>query len=423
MAKAGSGDMTAAVLSIGTELTRGELVNSNVAWLSEELTGLGFEVREHLTVDDDEARIVEAVRTLAARHRVVVSTGGLGPTTDDLTTESVARALGVATKRDPASVEQLHKRAAYLGRKLTPNNLKQADFPEGAVVLQNDEGTAPGFGVELDGCQLFFMPGVPREMKHIFEARIVPRIAALAERTSHQVHFRTFGLGESAIAQLLEGVEAQFPGVILGYRASFPEVELKVLAQGTTISAAQQLAERAAEEVKRRVGHVIYGDREDTYPGAIGRTLRNLGRTLSVAESCTGGMLGSMLTSVPGSSEYLLFDAVVYSNFAKTSVLGVNEGTLRAYGAVSQETACEMVRGILRVSGADLGVSVTGIAGPGGGSDDKPVGTVWIGIGSKDGQVFARRFLFRGDRERVRVLSAYTALRLISELAQGREPA
>jgi nicotinamide-nucleotide amidase len=402
--------MTVAVLSIGTELTRGELVNSNAAWLAEQLTALGFEVREHLTIDDDMARITDAVTLLSQRHEVVVSTGGLGPTTDDLTTEAVAKALGVRVVRDPETVEKLQKLAAWYGRVLPPNNMKQADFPEGAAILLNEEGTAPGFGAKLGGCLLFFMPGVPREMRHIFEARIVPRIAALAERKSHQLHFRTFGTTESA-----------FPGVTLGYRASFPEVELKVLAQADSNALAVQLAERAAEEVKQRVGQFIYGDREDTYVGAIGRTLRNRGLTLALAESCTGGMLGSMLTSVPGSSEYLLFDAVVYSNASKTNVLGVNDDTLRAFGAVSDETAVAMVRGVLRVSGADLGVAVTGIAGPGGGTDDKPVGTVWIGVGNRDGNVYARRFHFRGDRERVRVMSAYTALRMIQELADSRE--
>ncbi|HEY6880212.1 MAG TPA: nicotinamide-nucleotide amidohydrolase family protein, partial [Polyangiales bacterium] len=239
------------------------------------------------------------------------------------------------------------------------------------------------------------------------------------ERNSHQIHFRTFGTTESALGQALEGVEDRFPGVTLGYRASFPEIELKVFARARTTSEAQQLAERAAEEVKQRVGHVIYGDREDTYPGAVGRLLRDRRLTLSLAESCTGGMLGSMLTSVPGSSEYLLFDAVVYSNAAKTNVLGVPEDTLRAFGAVSEEAAVAMVRGVLRVSEADLGVSVTGIAGPGGGTDEKPVGTVWIGVGDRTGNVYARKFSFRGDRQRIRVLSAYTALRLVREHVHG----
>ena len=218
----------------------------------------------------------------------------------------------------------------------------------------------------------------------------------------------------------MAGLEQQFPGVTIGYRAGFPEIELKVLARADDARSAEQLAERAADEVRRRASDVIYGGRDDTFAGAVGRTLREQGVTLSVAESCTGGLVGSMLTSVPGSSEYLLLDAVVYSNAAKTSVLGVGEETLRAYGAVSEETAIALVNGVLRVSPADIGVSITGIAGPGGGSDEKPVGTVWIGIGTRGGSVFARHFNFFGERERVRTLSAYTALKLVQKLALGQ---
>jgi nicotinamide-nucleotide amidase len=414
--------MIAAVLSIGTELTRGELINSNAAWLAEQLTALGFEVRVHVTIDDDIERIVTAILGLAAEHKIVLCTGGLGPTTDDLTTEAVARALGVPLLRDPASLDRLRSLFAARGRVMPATNEKQADFPQGAEVLANDVGTAPGFSVNLGACRLFFTPGVPREMKHLWEERILPRIADLAVRKSYQIHFRTFGLPESQIGQMLEGVEAMFPGVVIGYRASFPEIELKVLARAQDARSAERLAERAGEEVKRRVGEVIFGGREDTFAGAIGRTLRDRGVTLAVAESCTGGLVGSMLTSVPGSSDYLLLDAVVYSNSAKTSVLGVGEETLRAYGAVSEETAIAMVNGVLRVSSADIGVSITGIAGPGGGSDEKPVGTVWIAVGSRAGAMFARHFKFLGPREYVRQLAAYSALKMVQKLALGVEP-
>ncbi|HTV20051.1 MAG TPA: competence/damage-inducible protein A [Polyangiaceae bacterium] len=414
--------MIAAVLSIGTELTRGELVNSNAAWLSEQLTSLGFEVRAHVTVDDDIERIIAAIAGLAAQHSVLMCTGGLGPTTDDLTTEAVAKALGVPLLRDHASLDRMRGLFASRGRTMSPTNEKQADFPEGAEILPNELGTAPGFSVVLGGCRMFFTPGVPREMKHLWEDRIVPRIADLAVRNSHQIHLRTFGLPESTLGELLEGVEAQFPGVTVGYRASFPEIELKVLARADDVRAAERLAERASEEVKRRVGDIVFGGREDTFAGAIGRTLRDRGLTLAVAESCTGGLVGSMLTSVPGSSDYLLFDAVVYSNSAKTSVLGVGEETLRAYGAVSEETAIAMVNGVLRLSGADIGVSITGIAGPGGGTDEKPVGTVWIAVGNRSGAMFARRFKFWNGREWVQKLSAYSALKMVQKLANGIEP-
>ena len=175
-------------------------------------------------------------------------------------------------------------------------------------------------------------------------------------------------------------------------------------------------------EVRKRVGHVVFGDREATFAGSVGRTLRDRGLTLAIAESCTGGLIGSMLTSVPGSSDYLLLDCVVYANAAKTQVLGVSEETLRAYGAVSEETAGAMARGVLRISSADLALSVTGIAGPGGGTDAKPVGTVWIAVASRSGGLFVRHFMLPGDRERIRTLSAYLALRMVEDLASGRTP-
>jgi nicotinamide-nucleotide amidase len=418
-----SSPVTAAVLSIGTELTRGELVNSNSAWLAEQLTALGFECTEHHTVDDDLGRIVALIQEVAPRHGVLVCTGGLGPTTDDLTTEAVAQALGVGLQRDPGSLDRIRSYFTARGRVMSPSNEKQADFPAGARVLANDVGTAPGFHVTHAGAELFFMPGVPREMKHLFSERVVPVIAGRVVRTTHQIHLRTFGLPESQLGDMLNGVEAQFSGVTMGYRASFPEIELKVHARAEDHVAAMLLAERAAEEVRRRVGDVLFGERDDSYAGAIGRTLRERGLTLAVAESCTGGLIGSMLTDVPGSSDYLLLDAVVYANAAKVQVLGVSEEILRAFGAVSEEAAEAMARGVLRVSGADLGVAVTGIAGPGGGTDDKPVGTVFVAVGTRGGQIHVRHLQLRwGVRDFIRKHSAYAALRMVQRVALGQEP-
>jgi nicotinamide-nucleotide amidase len=412
----------AAVLSIGTELTRGELINSNAAWLAEQLAELGFDVFEHVTVDDDEGRIVAQIKRLAASASIVIATGGLGPTTDDLTALAVAKALDLPLERDRASLERIKDFFSAYGRTMSASNEKQADFPQGADVLTNDIGTAPGFGVKFGACTLYFLPGVPREMKHLFSDRVVARIGDRAKRQTHQIHLRTFGLPESQLGDLLAGVQEQHEGVTLGYRASFPEIEVKVHARAHDERGAQMKAERAADVVKQRLGEVVFGDRDATYAGAVGRVLRDRGLTLGVAESCTGGLVGSMLTAVPGSSDYLLFDAVVYSNSAKTSMLGVSEDLLRAYGAVSEESVRAMLDGVIRLSKADLGVAVTGIAGPGGGSDEKPVGTVWLAVGSAGGPKFFRSFRLGGDRERIRTLSAYMALRAVMRIAQEREP-
>lgn len=413
--------MTAAVLSIGTELTRGELVNSNVAWLSEELTKMGFEVVEHATVDDDLPRIVSLLHRFAALHEVVVCTGGLGPTTDDLTTEAVARAAGVDLVRDERVVEGIRAKFEAFGRVMPESNAKQGDFPSGARVLDNSMGTAPGFAVELGKAQMFFVPGVPREMKHIFADAIAPRITSMAPRRTHQVHLRSFGMTESGVGQALRDLEASHEGLTLGYRASFPEIEVKVRVRAETSDAAHAKAERIAEEVEARLGHAVFGRRGDTFPAVVGGVLREHGLKLAVAESCTGGRVGEMLTRIPGSSDYLLLDAVVYANEAKHAVLGVSETVLEVHGAVSPETAAAMAEGALRVVDADIAVSITGIAGPGGGTEDKPVGTVWFGLARRGEPTVTKHRKLPWGRERVQILSSYVALEMVRRAVLGRD--
>lgn len=410
--------MTCAVLSIGTELTRGELVNTNSAWLATGLTELGFEVLEHCVVDDDKERIVQALERLSRMSKLVVCTGGLGPTTDDLTAESVASALGVGLQRDEVSFEQIRRRFEKLGRPMSETNGKQADFPVGATVLPNPLGTAPGFMVELRGARAFFMPGVPREMKRMFDEQVVPRVRDMARSNSHQIRYRTFGLPESVVGEKLQGVEEAFPGVTIGYRAHFPEIEVKVLARSTDRDAAITLAERAAEEVRSRLGEVIYGGAEDTYAGVVGRALRTRGWTLAIAESCTGGLVGHLLTKEPGASDFLLLDAVTYANSAKQAILGVDEDALRGHGAVSAEVAARMAEGARRVSGADVALAITGIAGPTGGTETKPVGLVYIAVSTARGTVVKERN-FPGERYWIQTLAAYAGLAMVRDACKN----
>lgn len=412
--------MACAVLSIGTELTRGELVNSNAGWLSAELVALGFEVIEHTVVDDDAKRIGEAVLRLASRVPVIVATGGLGPTTDDLTSEAVATALGRRLVRDDASLEHIRRRFERLGRPMLASNVKQADFPEEADVLPNAVGTAAGFAVRVGECAAHFMPGVPHEMKRMFEEQVVPRIRALAPNTSFQSHLRTFGLPESAVGERLDGVEGAYPGITLGYRAHFPEIEVKVLARSASRALARELCDRATAEVRARLGTHAYGEAQDTFPGVVGRAVRLRGWTLAIAESCTGGLIGQMLTREPGASEFLLLDAVTYANSAKTQILGVNEETIRWHGAVSPEVAEAMARGAKSVAAADIALAVTGVAGPGGGSETKPVGTIYVALARPDGSIDVKHRLFGGDREQNRILAAYTGLQMLRELCAAR---
>jgi len=412
--------MTVAVLSIGTELTRGELVNTNAAWLGEELTKLGFEVVEHVTVDDDLDRIVTLTNSFAEKHRVVIVTGGLGPTSDDLTTAAAAKAAGVELRRDETVVEGIRQRFKAFGRVMPESNAKQADFPEGAEILSNPTGTAPGFAMALGHARFFFVPGVPREMKHIFHESIVPAIASLAEPRTHQVHLRTFGMTESGVAEALAGLEKAHAGLTIGYRAHFPEIEVKVHVRADSVAEAERRSHSIADEVCALLGDAVFGGRADSFAEVVGKALRDKGKTLAVAESCTGGQVGEMLTRVPGASDYLLLDAVVYANSAKEAVLGVTPEVLRAHGAVSSETAAAMAEGALRIVDADIAVSITGVAGPGGGTEDKPVGTVWFGLARKGEPTITKHRKLPWGRDRMQTLSAYLALELIRRAALGR---
>ena len=413
--------MTAALLSIGTELTRGELVNTNAAWLGEELTKLGFEVVEHVTVDDDLDRIVTVTNSFAEKHRVVIVTGGLGPTSDDLTSAAAAKAAGVQLRRDERVVEGIRQKFKAFGRVMPESNAKQGDFPEGADVLSNPTGTAPGFAMVLGQARFFFVPGVPREMEQIFHESIVPAIASLAEPRTHQVHLRTFGMTESGVAEALAGLEKAHDGLTLGYRAHFPEIEVKVHVRADSVAEAERRSDLIADEVRVLLGDAVFGGRADSFAEVVGKALRDKGKTLAVAESCTGGQVGEMLTRVPGASDYLLLDAVVYANSAKQTVLGVTPEVLRAHGAVSSETAAAMAEGALRVAGADIAVSITGVAGPGGGTDDKPVGTIWFGLARKGEPTVTKHRKLPWGRDRVQTLSAYVALELVRRAALGRD--
>jgi nicotinamide-nucleotide amidase len=411
--------MTCAILSIGTEITRGELVNTNAAWLAASLVDMGFEVIEHATVADDEPHLVATLARLAKSARVIVSTGGLGPTTDDLTTAAVAKALGVTLERDAGSLDHLRRRFERLGRTMSPSNEKQADFPTGATILANPIGTAPGFETTFpSGARAFFMPGVPREMKQMFEEQVTPRIRALSPNDSHQIRLRTFGMPESVVGEKLAGIEGSLSGVTIGYRAHFPEIEVKVLARAKDKPEAHDLATRAAAEVRARLADVLYGEGEDTFPGVVGRALRTRGWTLAIAESCTGGLIGHLLTREAGASDYLLLHAVTYANSAKQQVLGVDEDALRGHGAVSAEVASRMAEGARRVSGADLALAVTGIAGPTGGTESKPVGLVYLAVATSKGTVVKERTFPYADRNMIQTVAAYAGLALVLEASR-----
>lgn len=404
----------AAVLCIGTELTRGELVNSNASWLAESLTRLGLEVTAVDCVDDDRARIEQSLKRLSLEHRILVCTGGLGPTTDDITTECAARVLGVGLERDAASLVQIEERLARYGRKLAGSNLKQADFPVGAQILPNPNGTAPGFRISLADCDAYFMPGVPSEMKAMFDTSIAPQLSSLVSEPRQQIVLRTYGAAESEVNDLLAGVEESF-GVVIGYRATLPEIEVKVLAKAASLAAAQALARRAADEVRVRLGERIYAEGFGSLPESVGALLAERGKTLALAESCTGGLAAELMTRTPGSSRYFLGGVVAYANQAKTTLLGVPAQLIADHGAVSAEVAVAMAEGARARLGADFGLAFTGIAGPDGGSEQKPVGLVHWAVATAS-ETRAEQRVFSGNRQDVRRRAAFAGLNLVRKM-------
>jgi nicotinamide-nucleotide amidase len=409
--------MTVALLSIGTELTRGEIANTNASWLSAELTAVGFNVSAVDTVPDEMDRIVDAIQRLAKSHRFIIATGGLGPTSDDLTVAAAAKAVGVDLVRDESTLLAIRRRIEGRGKTLLPGHEKQADVPAGCEILPNSAGTAPGFAVQLGDATAFFLPGVPREMRHMFAEQILPRLRPSAPNNTYQVRLRTYGLGESVIAQRLEGLEAAFPGITLGYRLRSPEVDVKVHARAATQSIAHDLALRATTELKARLGDIVYGEGDETFPEIVGRALRSRGWRLALAESCTGGLVAHLLTTHPA-SDFFVGGAVAYANSAMSRLLGVSEDTMRGHGSVSAEVAAEMAEGARRLCACDIAVSVTGVTGPAGATSSKPVGLCYWAVSHPGGTVIRDR-IFPGDRDEIQLAAAYAALDLVRRLAGG----
>ncbi len=405
---------TAAVLSIGDELIAGDAVDTNAPWISSRLHDLGWRVVERRTAPDDENAIANAFRELAARASVIVSTGGLGPTPDDLTRHGLARAMDQELVEDEEAAGQIAAWFRRSGRELASMNLVQALRPATAETLANERGTAPGIAGAIGETRVFVLPGPPREMRPMFEAHVALAIGAGAAWVSLALH--TFGLGESEVARRLGETLSREQETLVGTTASSGVVTVRLRAP------AEREVELRAVEVRVReiLGGVIFGEGKTTLAGAVIDALRGRGEALALAESCTGGMLGSMVTAVAGSSDVFRGGWVTYSNGFKSELLGVDAALIEEHGAVSAEVARAMAAGALARGGASHALSITGVAGPGGGSEAKPVGTVWIGRASRDGSREERLFRFSGDREMVRQRAAMAGLGVLRLALAGR---
>jgi nicotinamide-nucleotide amidase len=412
----------AVILSTGDEITTGKVVDTNANYLSDKLAEIGVDLVAVITVGDVPERLEWAWRTAIELGDVVISTGGIGPTADDLTTETIARLAGVKLWRDEPSVEHIKRLFASINRQMPENNLKQALFPEGAEVISNPLGTAPGFrmAVTLNGhtSNLIVMPGVPREMKPMMENSVMPWIAA--NRGTNRVYavrtFQTFGISESALDEAVMGLIKPEEAKV-SFRASFPQISLKIRVEGAPDEVEGRL-EGLSKRVREKISQYAYAEGEASMEEVVAQLFTRKKLTLAIAESCTGGLIGHRLTNVAGSSKFFLGDLVTYSNEVKSALLGVSEATLKAHGAVSEDCVREMAAGARKRTGAAVSVATSGVAGPDGGTPDKPVGTVCIAL-SADDQSLTRRYQFRGTRDWIKLITSQVALDWLRRYALG----
>lgn len=422
----------AAIVCIGDELNRGEVIDRNAAWLGEQLSDLGYQVMWRFGVNDIEADMTEALRRASACASVVLVSGGLGPTSDDLTVDVAASLIGSHPTIDAAHEARLRSRFAERKREVPELALRQVRVPQGAMVLPNSVGLAPGFALRLDGCELFFMPGVPAELKAIFASGVAPRLRDRlpAQLSHHKTTLRVFGLTEGQTDQKLRDLLPELVAArgdqdpaaarartTLHYRLAFPEILVTLVTTGDT-EHAQAHHQGLLQKVRDRLRDAAYGELADELPVVVGRALRQAGAKLATAESCTGGLLGALITGVAGCSDYYVGGVISYANEVKVQQLGVREQTLAAHGAVSRECVEEMARGVRERYASTYGVAISGVAGPGGGSADKPVGTVHIAVCGPQG-LEARAIFWPGEREDIRRLSAISALHLLLRMTRS----
>jgi nicotinamide-nucleotide amidase len=410
--------MRAEVIGIGTELLLGQICNENARWISERLAGIGVDVLHHQAVGDNLERIAEAFRLAMSRADAVISTGGLGPTQDDITRDGLALALGVELVRRPELEELIRGKFAALGREMPASNLLQALVPAGARPIVPERGTAPGIVAEAGGVVVYALPGVPAEMREMMEGTVLPELAARSGATIVSRVLRCTGIGESRVAEILDDLFRGRTNPTVAFLAASGEVKVRLTAKAATREEAERLIEPVAQEALRRLGDVVFSAADEPLEEAVGRLLRAAGRTLACGESLTGGELGARITSVPGSSDYFRGSAVCYTVDAKREVLGVSPGTLEAHGPVSGPCALEMAEGARRLFGADLGVGLTGAAGPEPHAGVEP-GTVWVALAG-GGVSHARGFRAPGDRAQVRRWAEQAALDLVRRHLEGR---
>jgi len=408
------------VLSIGTELLLGQIIDTNAAYLGERLAGLGIGCYYRDTVGDNADRLDGVLRLAAGRADVIVCTGGLGPTGDDITSAAIARVFEAPLEMNEEGKQHIESFFTRFGRPLTDKQYKQALLPHGSTIVPNPVGTAPGFILGKDGKTVIALPGPPHEMQPMWLETVEPYLRRLSGEVIFSRTLRFCGIGEAALETELQDLMENANPTVAPY-AKLAEVHIRLTAKAASEEEAVRVIAPMEEEIRRRAGRYLYGADEETLEVVTGKLLRERGLTLAVAESCTGGLLGGRITNVPGSSDYFLGGVISYSNGLKESLLGVPAETLKEHGAVSEETARAMAMGIVHATGASLGIGVTGVAGPGGGTAEKPVGLVYLGIARKDGGAKVLKLSMWGDRATVRNRAVQQALVLLRDVLIGAE--
>lgn len=413
--------MRTEIIAVGTELLLGEIVNTDAPMIAQGLAELGIGVYFQTVCGDNPDRLKSVLEVAKQRADLIITTGGLGPTADDLTKETIAAAFGKGLVRDEESMTRL--REHFKGRTMTKNNEKQADVPEGCTVFQNNWGTAPACAFEGEGCLVIMLPGPPRECTPLFREKVMPfleerRGGALCSR-----YVKVFGMGESEMASRLSRQMDTWENPTAAPYAKEGECLVRITAMGKDKEKAFAMTEPAVREVRQVLGGVVYGVDVDSLEQVVVQEMTARGLTLATAESCTGGLMGKRITDVPGASACYLGGVVSYQNEVKENLLGVRHETLITKGAVSEDTACQMAEGVRKALGADIGISTTGVAGPGGGTPEKPVGLIYVGISTKDKTWVVRILRPRQSRESLRRLASSTAFDLVRRHLEGLDNA
>jgi len=417
--------MIAEIMATGEEIRSGALIDSNSAYIAQKLEQIGITVTRHTCVGDDVTQLVGAFRETGSRADMAVVTGGLGPTADDLTAAAAAEAAGVKLVENQSALESVESFFKARRRAINPASRKQARLPSGAECMPNAIGTAPGFRLSIGKCLFFFLPGVPDEMHRMLSDTVLPQIRKLIgdARIFHRVRtLSTFGLTESQTYERIAGLAEAFPQIFLGMRVRFPEIQVKLYAKGADKRQLNEDLESACQWVIDQLNDKVISPQGDSLQEVVGKLLKEKKATLALAESCTGGLIADMLTNVSGSSDYFVFSGVTYSNQAKIDILKVSPDTIAKHGAVHEQTAKQMALGARQISGATYGLATSGIAGPTGGTREKPVGTVCIAVATPADCCAYRFYFWFGSREMHKQIFAAAALDVLRRELLGLDP-